>query len=221
MGQPPFAIRFGDRSANGPEMIWLRGGTFRRGSPQGTGHDGEQPVHEVTLSNCAVGRYPATVGELRHFVDATSCRTEAERGDGAYVWHEGNWIEKQDGSWRNLYMEQNDSHPVLCISWNDAKARCDWLSGQTGQAYGLLTEAQWERACRAGTEAAYCFGDGESERENYAWYSGNAGDGARRESRLLQGFPETVAPGNCPPSILGVSCAGEWVISPRLTANLS
>jgi formylglycine-generating enzyme required for sulfatase activity len=68
------------------------------------------------------------------------------------------------------YFEQEDNHPVVCISWNDAKTYCDWLSKETGQAYGLLTEAQWEHACRARSETAYCFGDDERQLGDYAWY---------------------------------------------------
>ena len=58
-------------------------------------------------------------------------------------------------------MAQDEDHPVICVSWNDAKEYCKWLSKATGQTYGLLTEAQWEYACRAGSESAYCFGDDE------------------------------------------------------------
>lgn len=50
-----------------------------------------------------------------------------------------------------------------------------WLSEQTGQDYRLLTEAQWEYACRAGSGGDYCFGDSEEELGAYAWYRENAG----------------------------------------------
>ena len=148
-------------------MIWLPGGTFRMGSPEGVGDDNERPVHDVTLRHYAVGKYPVTVGEFKRFVDATGYRTEAEQGGGAWVWDKGRGQEKSDANWRNPYMEQDDSHPVVCISWNDAKAYCDWMSERTGQSYGLLTEAQWEHACRAGSEKAYCFGDSDSELDKY------------------------------------------------------
>ncbi len=178
-GPIPFQDAFQDGSGNAPEMIWLPGGTVLMGSPEGVGNDDERPAHDVTLSHYAVGEHPVTVGEFRRFVEATGHRTEAEQGDGAWVWNKGEPGQKSDASWRNPYMEQDDRHPVLCISWNDAKAYCDWMSEQTGQTYGLLTEAQWEHACRAGSETAYCFGDSEAELDKYAWFSRNAGDGTR------------------------------------------
>jgi hypothetical protein len=73
----------------GPEMVWLPGGTFTMGSPDGVGEDREHPAHAVQLSHYAVGRYPVTVGEFRRFVEATGYVTEAEQGDGAWVWNRG------------------------------------------------------------------------------------------------------------------------------------
>jgi formylglycine-generating enzyme required for sulfatase activity len=43
----------------------------------------------------------------------------------------------------------------------------------------LLTEAQWEHACRAGSDTAWCFGDSDSELEAYAWFGRNSGDGTQ------------------------------------------
>jgi formylglycine-generating enzyme required for sulfatase activity len=141
------------------------------------GYDNERPAHPVQLSHYAVGRYPVTVGEFRRFVEATGYVTEAEKGDSAWVWNRGDPGNKKDASWRNPYTDQDDNHPVICISWNDAKAYCDWLSEETGQPYGLLSEAQWENACRAGGQGRWCFGDDENELDDYAWYSSRSADG--------------------------------------------
>ena len=159
-----------------PEMVYLPGGSFKMGDIQGTGSTDEIPVHEVTLDAFAMGRIPLTVGEFRRFVKATGYQTEAEQEGGAYVYDGKNWGQKSDANWRNPYMSQDEDHPVVCISWNDAVAYCEWLSEQTGERYSLPTEAEWEYACRAESEAAYCFGDDEKLLEEYAWYVRNAED---------------------------------------------
>ncbi len=175
----PFQV-FQDRlkdSTVAPEMVYLPGGTFEMGDSQGKGDDWERPVHEVTLNAFAIGRYPVTVGEFRRFVEVTGYRTEAEQKEGAWVWDGKEWRQKSDANWRNPYFSQYDRHPVVCISWNDAVAYCQWLSEQTSEQYLLPSEAEWEYACRASSETAYCFGDDERLLNEYAWYSDNSEGG--------------------------------------------
>ncbi len=155
-------------------MVWLPGGTFKMGDIQGVGYDDERPVHEVTLDAFAIGRNPVTVNEFRRFVETTGYKSEAERKGGAWVWDGKEWGEKTDANWRNPYIAQDDDHPLVSISWNDAAAYCEWLCEQTGEQYSLPTEAQWEYACRAASETAYCFGDDEQLLADYAWYSKNS-----------------------------------------------
>jgi formylglycine-generating enzyme required for sulfatase activity len=76
-------------------------------------------------------------------------------------------------------------HPVDNVSWENAVAFCNALSGleeerKAGRVYRLPTEAEWEYACRAGTTTAYCFGDDPGKLGEYAWYSANA-DGRTHE----------------------------------------
>ncbi len=173
-----FRDRLKSNLTGGPEMVWLPGGSFRMGSPEGIGRDNERPVHEVTLNHYGVAKHPVTVGEFRRFVEATGYQTEAEEGDGAWIWNQGSPEKKGDASWRKPYMDQGGDHPVVAVSWNDVQAYCKWLSKVTGRDYGLLTEAQWEFACRAGSETAYCFGDDPKALEKYAWYGDRSEKGS-------------------------------------------
>ncbi|MCP4701700.1 MAG: SUMF1/EgtB/PvdO family nonheme iron enzyme [Gammaproteobacteria bacterium] len=170
----PYRDRLKDGS-EGPEMVYLPGGTFWMGSENGD--DNEKPVHEVTLIPFSVGRYPVTVREFREFVEAAGCETEAERGGGALVFirNKGDWNNRNNANWKNAYLQQEEDHPVVCVSWNDAIEYCKWISEETKESYTLLSEAQWEYACRAKTATtAYYFGDSSKDLSEYAWYGENS-----------------------------------------------
>ncbi|MEL7039254.1 MAG: bifunctional serine/threonine-protein kinase/formylglycine-generating enzyme family protein [Cyanobacteria bacterium J06592_8] len=77
-------------------------------------------------------------------------------------------------------MSTNSSHfsglkrPVECVSWWEAVEFCDRLSQLTGKRYRLPTEAEWEYACRAGTQTLYNYGNNKQQLRNHAWYTWNA-----------------------------------------------
>ena len=143
----------------GPQMVMIPADTFRMGDIQGEGYDNELPVHEVSVKGFAMGRYEVTVGEFRQFVEATHYKTEAEKGNGCYVFSGDTPGYKEDANWHNPYFSQDDNQPVICVSWDDAMAYTEWLSQQTAQQYRLPTEAEWEYAARAGTETKYWWGN--------------------------------------------------------------
>jgi formylglycine-generating enzyme required for sulfatase activity len=66
------------------------------------------------------------------------------------------------------------NNPVESISWEDAHAFCIKLKDRTNRAIRLPSEAEWEFACRAGTETAYYSGDHLSDLDRVAWYNGNS-----------------------------------------------
>jgi len=140
----------------GPEMVQIPAGTFQMGSNE---YGSEEPVHTVSVKSFALGKYEVTRGEFRKFVEATSYKTEAEKGDGCYSWTGSEWKRDSSLNWKNVGFTQDYKHPVVCVSWNDAKAYVEWLSEQTGKDYRLPSEAQWEYACRAGTTTKYWWGN--------------------------------------------------------------
>jgi Sulfatase-modifying factor enzyme 1 len=65
--------------------------------------------------------------------------------------------------------------PVIYVSWEDAQAYCEWLSQETGERYQLATEAEWEYACRAGSDTRWYWGEEEAQLGDYGWYGKNSG----------------------------------------------
>ncbi|WP_158639264.1 formylglycine-generating enzyme family protein [Elioraea rosea] len=148
-------------------MVVIPAGRFLMGSPASEAgrESNEGPQRDVTLrSPLAVGRYPVTVAQYRAFAQATG------RGDGGscWVWSEGEPEDLPGMSWRNPGFVQAEDHPVVCVSWEDAQAYARWVSGQTGQRYRLLTEAEWEYAARAGTKTRWWWGESEAEQCRHA-----------------------------------------------------
>lgn len=120
-----------------PEMVVIPGGTFVMGSPEDEPgrRDYERPQHQVTVLRFALGIYAVTFAEYDHFCEATG----REKPD--------------DRDWGRA------DRPVIDVSWKDASAYCEWLSGETGCEYRLPSEAEWEYACRAGTTTPFWWGE--------------------------------------------------------------
>jgi sulfatase modifying factor 1 len=132
----------------------------------------EAPVHRVRISRpFLLGRHEVTVGQFRRFVEASGHVPESVAdGTGGYGYNpaygpaasqRGDLFEGRDPkySWQAPGFAQDDTHPVLNVTWNDAVAMGRWLSRHEGHAYRLPTEAEWEYACRAGSATRYHNGD--------------------------------------------------------------
>ena len=188
-------------------MVLIPAGTFTMGSTEAsikalaaTPPD-EKPAHKVTISKAFwMGKHEVTVGQFRRFVEAKGYQTDAEKGrrskrrlvKGAYVDVKGNLVMRrtEDASWRNPYFKQTDEHPVVCVSWGDARAFADWLNvadeaRPAGASYRLPTEAEWEYACRAGTATLYQWGDDLNRGEG--WCNG-LGPATRKTFRRFSGL---------------------------------
>jgi len=125
-------------------------------------YNDEKPIHEVTIGyEFGVGQYQVTFEEYDRFCEATKRQKPSSKGGLANLIGFNDW--------------GRNKRPVINIEWHDAKAYCDWLSEQSGKKYRLLSEAEWEYACRAGSTGEYCFGDDMNQLGNYGWYDKNSG----------------------------------------------
>jgi formylglycine-generating enzyme required for sulfatase activity len=136
-------------SSTGMELVLIPAGEFMMGSPleeQGR-FDYEGPVHEVTIKNSFyMGKYLVTQKQ---------------------------W-EKVTGN--NPSSFKGEDRPVERVSWEDVQEFVKKLNKKEGvDKYRLPSEAEWEYACRAGTQTGYSFGDDESILNGYAWYDKNSG----------------------------------------------
>ena len=104
-----------------PEMVVIPAGSFKMGCVSGKDcNSDEKPVHEVKIDSFALSKYEVTLEEYDAFTDATGRERANDSGHG------------------------RGRRPVIDVSWYDAMAYVEWLSGQTRDRYRLPTEAEWE-----------------------------------------------------------------------------
>jgi formylglycine-generating enzyme required for sulfatase activity len=152
-----------------PEMIVLGGGSYVRGSPDGSDglpieagrNDDEGPRRQVTLKGFAIGKFEVTNWQW------DQCVGEPLEGI------------RCPGGLRATRPDEGGK-PVTGISWQDANTYARWLSAKTGGRYRLPTESEWEYAARAGTTTPYSF-DARSDRKAICTFA----NGADREMGIL------------------------------------
>jgi formylglycine-generating enzyme len=158
-------------------FVPVRGGEFTIGSPESeNGHQIDEIQHQARVSDFYICKYAVTVAEFRRFIETSGYRTDAEKGDGSWIF-DGEKVQKKAGmNWRHgvsgsLRSQAEENHPVLHVSWNDAIAYCQWMSEKTGKLFRLPTGGEREYACRAGSRTP--FNTGENITTEQANYDGN------------------------------------------------
>ena len=112
-----------------PTLVRITESWFLMGS--GSGQDCERPIHRVWIDAFLLAATQVTNAEFDRFLRATSALPPP-------FWQDPNFYHPQQ--------------PVTGVSWHEATHYCEWLSAQTGRAYRLPAEAEWERAARGGLE---------------------------------------------------------------------
>ncbi len=155
----------------GMRLAWIPAGEFLRGSPdtEEGREPAEGPQRRIRLTRpFYLGIHEVTQGQYRHVIGKNPSFYSAS-GGGAKYGIRGN----------------TDNHPVETVSWEDATAFCQTLSAlpaerEPGRTYRLPTEAEWEYACRAGTDTPFHYGTSfSSQQANFKgkWPYGGAAEG--------------------------------------------
>lgn len=188
----------------GMKLKFIRSGTFMMGAEESP-EDVQKafpsedldtfadtyPQHPVTITKpFYMGTTEVTRGQFRQFIDArrqkgNPYKTDRERGTGKSAMTDVGRIGKDPNSlnWSaSGHTDVTDQHPVTLVSWTDAKAFCSWLGAKEGKTVRLPTQAEWEYACRAGSNSRFFFGDSSEKLSVYANVPNRSSDGY---SRLL------------------------------------
>lgn len=115
------------------EMVLIPAGEFLMGAEQQTPPQVAMPQHAVDLPAYYIDVYEVTHGEWIKFLTETDFVPE--------------------GNWRQFYSIGQEDNPVTNVTWEDAKAYCEWAGKR------LPTEAEWEKAARGPDNTRYSWGD--------------------------------------------------------------
>jgi len=176
-------------------LTYVEPGRFKMGSPEnepGRGH-GEK-LHEVEITKpFYIGRFEVTREQFECFVNSAAYKTTAEKTGWATALAKTRKLQRIRGaSWRNPGFSQKGDHPVVCVSWDDATAFCTWMSDRFGGlTVTLPTEAEWEFACRMGTQTRFAFGNSTDDLHRHGNYADGSTSFAWGDSKFSDGHPTT------------------------------
>jgi formylglycine-generating enzyme required for sulfatase activity len=125
-----------------PRTVYIAKGQFQMGSDTGDESSRFEKPHPVTLPAYRIGIAPVTNAQYKVFVQATTTRVLPIMG----------WVGQ-------VPRDDRLDFPVAGITFREALTYCDWLSQKSGRGYTIPNEAQWEKACRAGSTSRFPWGD--------------------------------------------------------------
>lgn len=153
-------------------MSYIPNGKFQMGTPaEQMIYGTDELQHKVILTKPYwIGKYEVTNSQFVAFTAATGYVTDAEKEGNGIILNMTTleWENAAGITYKNPgQFPMEPDTPVTLVSWNDAQAFCQWLSGITGRHFRLPTEAEWEYACRAGTSTIRFTGDSKESLEGY------------------------------------------------------
>ena len=149
------------------EMNAIAGGEFKMGSNTvETGHKDNEALHSVKISPFWISSHEMTWDIYELFVYQDFDQTK-NLGVDAISRPSKPYLDMTFGMGK-------EGHPAVGMTQYNAVQFCKWLYTRTGVFYRLPTEAEWEYACRAGTQTAFSFGNDTTQIAEYAWFSTNS-----------------------------------------------
>jgi len=143
------------------KMVFVQGGTFDMGSPDGVGEENERPQHKVTLSSFNIGKYPVTQAQWIAVMGSNPSRF---KGDNLPV---------EQMNWTDIVGTSGASMVINGIIYYE-NGFIYRLNKLTGKNYRLPTESEWEYAARGGNQSKGYTYSGSNEIDKVAWYGGNS-----------------------------------------------
>jgi formylglycine-generating enzyme required for sulfatase activity len=144
---------------DGMILVFVPEGDFSMGSDS-SGYANEKPVHTVFLDSYWIDRTEVTNAMFELFAVKTGYQTEAEKKGSSrgYDTETGKSVEGLAADWQHPLgpgssLTELAEHPVVHVSWNDARAYCEWAGRR------LLSEAEWEKAARGADARKFPWGD--------------------------------------------------------------
>jgi formylglycine-generating enzyme required for sulfatase activity len=175
-GMKPYAEKIQNTEVSF-DMLPIPAGTFKMGSPASEEgrKDDEGPQVEVKLEAFWMGKCEVKWEEYELWGLGLDLQRRKAKNAEPNDWNKAaDALTIPTKPYADMTFGMGkDGYPAVCMTQFAAKMYCKWLSGKTGRYYRLPTEAEWEYACRAGTEAPYSFGDDPEQLADYGWFEGN------------------------------------------------
>uniref|UniRef100_A0A8I5YS43 Sulfatase modifying factor 2 n=1 Tax=Pongo abelii TaxID=9601 RepID=A0A8I5YS43_PONAB len=223
------------RNGQATSMVQLQGGRFLMGTNSPDSRDGEGPVQEVTVKPFAIDIFPVTNKDFRDFVREKKYQTEAEMFGWSFVFEDFVsdelrnkatqpmkpvlwWLPVEKAFWRQPAgpgsgIRERLEHPVLHVSWNDARAYCAWRRKR------LPTEEEWEFAARGGLKGqVYPWGNQFQPNRTNLWQAGWSA-GPRLYDLLGNVWEWTASPYQAAEQDMRVLRGASWIDTADGSAN--
>lgn len=146
------------KTKSGLEMVVIPAGWFEMGSAKRS--PDEAPVHRVWIDSFLMDKCEVVQEQFKKFQISDPSHFKNPSGPLEQI----NWTDAA------MYCNERSLGEGLTPCYNEETWDCNFAAN----GYRLPTEAEWEYACRAGTNSQYSFGDGDRSLKDYAWFAANS-----------------------------------------------